>query len=108
MAHKLRIPIERPAIVKEYNSFMGSIDLHDMLVEIYRTYIKFKRYYIRIVFHIIDMCVVNSWLMCKSLCEQLNIINHDSLLTFKMNIALGLLKAGKDSKNKKISFDTTE
>lgn len=55
VAQKSRIPIERPAIVKEYNSFMGAIDLHDMLVEIYRTDIKCKRYYIRIIFHIVDM-----------------------------------------------------
>lgn len=94
--HKSRIPIERPAIVKEYNSFMGAIDLHDMLVEIYRTDIKCKRYYIRIIFHIVDMCIVNSWLMYKRHCKQLNIMKYDSLLTFKMNIAIGLLKAGKD------------
>jgi len=37
VAHKSRIPIEISAIAKEYNSFMGAIDLHDMLVEIYRT-----------------------------------------------------------------------
>lgn len=55
-----KLPIERPATVKEYNSFMGAIDLHDMLVEIYQTDIKCKRYYIRIIFHIIDMCIVNS------------------------------------------------
>jgi len=96
MAHKSRIPIKRPAIVKEYNSFMGAIDLHDMLVGIYRTDIKCKRYYIRIIFHIIDMCIVNNWLMYKRHRKQLNIIKHNSLLTFKMNIALDLLKAGKD------------
>ncbi|KAE9525654.1 hypothetical protein AGLY_014181, partial [Aphis glycines] len=91
MADKLRIPIERPAIVKEYNSFMGAIDLHDMLVEIYRTDIK-----------------LNSWLMYKRHCKQLDIIKHDSLLIFKMNIALGLLKAGKDKINtRKSYFDTT-
>lgn len=67
-----------------------------MQVNIYRTDIKCKRYYLRIIFHIVDMCIVNSWLMYKPYFKQLNIIKHDSLLTFKMNIALGLLKAGKD------------
>lgn len=37
--------------------------------------------------------------MYKRHCKQLNIIKHDSLLIFKMNIALGLLKAGKDKIN---------
>jgi len=107
VAHKSRIPIERPAIVKEYNSFMGAIDLHDMLVEIYRTDIKCKRYYIRIIFHIVDMCIVNSWLMYKRHCKQLNIKKYDSLLTFKMNIALGLLKAGKDKIKTRKSLSLT-
>ncbi|XP_050063057.1 piggyBac transposable element-derived protein 3-like [Aphis gossypii] len=36
-SEKAQIPVKRPAMVREYNSFMGGIDLHDMLVEIYRT-----------------------------------------------------------------------
>jgi hypothetical protein len=40
---------------------MGGIDLMDMLVELYRIDLKAKRYYLRIIFHLIDIAVVNSW-----------------------------------------------
>jgi hypothetical protein len=45
-------------MVKEYNCHMGEVDLQDMLVALYRTNIGVKRYYLRIVFHLLDMCVV--------------------------------------------------
>lgn len=44
-----RIEIERPAIVAEYNQFMGGVDLADMLIELYRIKIKSKRGYLRII-----------------------------------------------------------
>lgn len=66
---KTRIPVQRPAVVKEYNSFMGGVDLHDMLVEIYRIDIRSKRFYLRIIFHLIDMAVVNSWILYRRHCK---------------------------------------
>lgn len=39
--------------------------------------------------------------------KQLNIMKYDSLLTFKMNIALGLLKAGKDKVKTRKSLSLT-
>jgi len=106
-SEKAQIPVKRPAMVREYNSFMGGIDLHDMLVEIYRTDIKCKRYYMRIVFHIMDMCIVNSWLMYRRHCKQLNIPKYNSLLIFKTEIAQGLLSSGKGKlKRSKLNLQT--
>jgi len=48
----------------------------------------------------------NLTIMYKRHCKQLNIIKHDSLLVFKINIALGLLKAGKYKINTRNSFLT--
>lgn len=60
VSSKKYIPVVRPACIKEYNNFMGAIDLHDMLVEHYRTENKVKRYYLRIVHHMLDMYAVNA------------------------------------------------
>jgi len=90
---KKKVDVPRPASIGEYNSYMGGIDLHDMLVEVYRVNIRVKRYYLRIVYHLLDMCVVNSWLLYRKHCKQLN--KTMCLLKFKLEIAHALLQCGK-------------
>jgi hypothetical protein len=64
------VKVPRPEIVKEYNTFMGGVDLHDMLVQLYRTNIKGHRFYLRIIFHLINMPCVNAWLLYRRHCKQ--------------------------------------
>lgn len=94
VAEKKKVDVPRPASIGEYNSYMGGIDLHDMLVELYRVNIRVRRYYLRIVYHLLDMCVVNSWLLYRRHCEQLN-EKTMSLLKFKLEISHALLQCGK-------------
>ncbi|CAK9299859.1 unnamed protein product [Gordionus sp. m RMFG-2023] len=89
-----------PAIIKNYNEGMGGGDLHDMLVELYRTDIKWKRYYMRMVFHLLYSCVVNAWLLYRRHMKALNNIKFMPLLVFKSQIAKGLMFAGKDNTKK--------
>ncbi|KAE9521569.1 hypothetical protein AGLY_018033 [Aphis glycines] len=62
VSSKKYVPVVRPACIKEYNNFMGAINLHDMLVELYRTENKVKRYYLRIVHHLLDMYIAEGLL----------------------------------------------
>jgi len=98
---KKYINIPRPTSIAEYNSFMGGVDLHDMLVEIYRVNIRVRRFYLRIIYHLIDMCVVNAWLLYRRHCKQLKIKKTISLLKFKSKVAYALLQAGKNKLNKR-------
>lgn len=50
---------------------------------------------------------MNNLFMYKRYCKQLNIIKYDAILTFKMNIALGLLKARKDKVKTRKSLSLT-
>jgi len=97
---KKYIEVPRPAAIKGYNQNMGGVDLHDMLVELYRIDIRPKRYYIRIIFHLIDMCIVNAWLIYRRHCRQKN-VKHITLLNFRAQIGHGLLKANKTIKRKR-------
>ncbi|KAL4084869.1 hypothetical protein QTP88_027748 [Uroleucon formosanum] len=48
----------KPVSIGQYNSYMDGIDLHDILVELYRVNIRVRQYYLRIVYHLLDMDVL--------------------------------------------------
>ncbi|XP_065319094.1 piggyBac transposable element-derived protein 3-like [Gordionus sp. m RMFG-2023] len=100
VSDKVFINVEMPAIIKNYNEGMGGVDLNDMLVELYRTDIEWKRYYMRMVFHLLNSCVVNVWLLYRRHMKALNNIKFMPLLVFKSQIAKGLMLAGKDNTKK--------
>lgn len=62
---KRQISVPCPAIVKEYNLHMGGVDLSDMLVALYRTKLKTRRWYLNIFSQVIDICVNNAWLLYR-------------------------------------------
>nr|CAI5858404.1 unnamed protein product [Callosobruchus analis] len=68
-----KIEIPCPNIVKQYNRHMGGVDLMDMLVSLYRTRLKSRRWYLSIFAQMVDLCMNNAWLLYrreKSLCLQ--------------------------------------
>ena len=60
VASKQRVEIDRPPIVKDYNRYIGDVDLWDMIIKFYQTNIRSNKWYMRIVYYCIDMAVVNS------------------------------------------------
>lgn len=55
------VDIERPEIVKKYNHAMGGVDLLDQLMSYYRTFIKSKKWPLRMIFHASDLAVVQAF-----------------------------------------------
>ncbi|KAJ8394479.1 hypothetical protein AAFF_G00046900 [Aldrovandia affinis] len=47
------IQVPQPAAVRSYNQSMGGVDLHNMLVELYRIDFKSRRYYMRIFYQLV-------------------------------------------------------
>lgn len=66
------VKIACPNTVKEYNESMGGVDLVDMLISVYRTNIKAKRWYLKVLFHCLDIAKVNAWLLYRRHREQMN------------------------------------
>ena len=93
---KTYIDINCPAAVQEYNKSMGGVDLADMLFALYRTTIKSKRWYLKVLFHCVDIAKVNAWLLYRRHCDQQRIPKKSqiSLLKFTSSIALALTKSG--------------
>ena len=50
---------------KEYNKSMGGVDLVDMLISVYCTNIKAKQWYLKVVFHCLDIAKINAWLLYR-------------------------------------------
>ena len=87
-----------PQVVHVYNKHMGGVDLLDSLIGLYRNKIRSRKWYHRVFFHLIDLTVVNAWLLYRrsfpGKCKMLSL--HD----FKADVAEGLCKQGKDESSK--------
>ena len=97
------ITVSCPSIIVLYNSFMGGVDLLDALLALYRNPIRSKKWYHRLLFHIFDLAVVQSWVLYVKDCEHERIPKASmlSLLQFKLNIAECMLKENKSLQKKK-------
>lgn len=63
---KKQLEVQCPRIVTEYNKSMGGVDKFDHLCEIYRMSSRAKRWYIPIVMFMLNLCLVNSWLLYRT------------------------------------------
>ena len=59
---KKYIFIKRPAIVRYYYISMGGVDQSDFLIALYRTFIRSKKWTLRVIFHYFNLGVINAWL----------------------------------------------
>ena len=60
-----------PYAVAEYNRYMGGVDLSDQLKKYYSYDRKSKRWWLRLFYHLLDLCVVNVYILCVK-CYRLN------------------------------------
>lgn len=97
---KVNIEVKCPSIIHVYNKFMGGVDLIDSLLALYRIRIRSKKYYMRIFFHLLDMCIVIAWLLYRRASDDCGIKSNKqmSLFDFKMDVAESLCWAGKQQK----------
>ena len=59
--------------MEQYDNSMGGVDLSDMLISLYRTPIKTKGWYLKVLFHCVDIVTVNAWhIYCRD-CNQLKV-----------------------------------
>lgn len=107
---KQRVQVNYPSIVQQYNTFMGGVDLLDAFLAYYRIHIRSKKYYLRLFFHLVDLAVVNSWLLYRRDCDSLAVPRQKQKdqLAFKLALANHLCKLGRPvagEKRGRPSFD---
>lgn len=52
----MKEPVNCPAVIRSYDANIGGTDKSDMLVHIYRTAMKSKRWYLRLFAYVIVKC----------------------------------------------------
>lgn len=85
------IMVPCPAIISEYNKFMGGIDLMDSLVALFKYVFKSARYYMYIWHHMLHVTLVNAWLLYRRDCKMLN-TDVMPLKEFQLDVADSLIK----------------
>lgn len=84
-----KIEVSRPNIIQMYNSNMGGVDLIDSMIARYRIIMRTKKWYIKIFYHLLDMTVVNSWLLYKKVKNQ-----NITLAAFREQLSVSLCRGG--------------
>ncbi|XP_064601159.1 piggyBac transposable element-derived protein 3-like [Liolophura sinensis] len=99
-AQKKHIEVERPAVVKMYNSNMGGVDLLDMMCTLYKRQLKSKRWYLYIFYHTLTICMVNAWFLCRRDCKLTGTNVKLALKKFQATAADALIKKGKPNRGR--------
>ena len=92
-----RVQVECPSIVTTYNQFMGGVDLLDSLLALYRIPVRSKKWYHRLIFHFLDVLLVQSWLLYRRDADASGVPRKSQLplLQFKIEVADSLVLEGK-------------
>lgn len=90
---KSYIDVSYPAVVKNYNSHMGGVDICDQMMESYRTWTKTRKWTLKVVLHLFDLSIINSWMEYRKDCKANKMKAKDTmdLLQFRLSISEFLL-----------------
>ncbi|XP_067949966.1 piggyBac transposable element-derived protein 3-like [Watersipora subatra] len=70
---KQQVTIPMPALIRNYNSYMGGIDLLDSYLAKYRFLMRSRRWYTYLFWQCIMIGVVNAWLLYRRDCQSLEL-----------------------------------
>lgn len=100
---KVYVDVVQPEVIQLYNHSKGGVDKLDFLLELYRTFIRSRKWTLRVIFHFIDLAVCNGWLEYKRDCSICKIDKKSQmdLLEFRMSIAYALVQSGTTVKERK-------
>lgn len=84
----MRMAIDCPAVVYDYNDHMNGVDVIDQMMEYYRLFFQTRKWTVQVTGHRLEMATVNSWLEYSFCCTTQIILRKMiwSFLTFSMEL----------------------
>lgn len=107
------VMVQRPEVVKEYNSNMGGVDLTDRLLSVCPARSRTRKWTVRFINHMFDLAVVNAWIKYKMINreEGKSIYKILKLREFKQEIAerliLGNIYSMEEDENENVAEEET-
>lgn len=87
---------------------MGGVDILDSLIGRYKIIIRTTKWYMHIFYHLVDLTIVNSWIVYTNSKNQIDRKENDlTVAEFKMEIAEYFCKIGYDFLTKRGRFSST-
>ncbi|XP_046666750.1 piggyBac transposable element-derived protein 3-like [Homalodisca vitripennis] len=87
---KKYIDVPCPQIVKVYNKHMGGVDLMDSHIGRHHIRLRSRKWYFRMFYHMVDMAVVNAWILHSTLSETKGMTQKE----FRTDLGVTLCKIG--------------
>lgn len=102
-AKKEKVEISCPKIVQEYNKHMGGVDLMDSFLGRFHIAVRSKKWYLRIFFHLLDLTVINAWIIYKKNAMMRNMPKKNilSMGQFRNELAQVLCSLGSNTEVKR-------
>ena len=92
--------VDRPCIIKEYNTYMGGVDMMDSHIAKCKPTLRSRRWCMILFWHFVSLAVINAWLLYRRDCELLGIKGKNvlKLRQFQASVAQGLTDVGTSRK----------
>ena len=99
--------IDRPYIIREYNTHMGGVDMLDAHISRCKYSIRTRRWYLILFWHFTSIGVINAWLLYKRDCSLLRITGKSvmKLRQFQSKVTQALIERGTTRKSGRPSLD---
>ncbi|CAM4848988.1 unnamed protein product, partial [Rotaria magnacalcarata] len=92
---KKKVDVPAPETVRQYNKYMGGVDTTFLLCSLHPIQFRSKKWYMRLVWRIFDLMILNSWLISKFILGRDGNWRMGRLFEFKLYIARGLLQTSR-------------
>lgn len=99
-----------PKVIANYNKNMGGVDILDQSIEYYRTFIKTKKWTLKVILHFFDLSISNAWRLyvLDSIATGVPKSKIMDLLEFRMQVADGLINTPERKRRSDTDEQDTE